>query len=238
MFFVRGAYSNYEDLSGSFLNRQQQTYVQLGINRMLRNVGQQESPFLSRSITLLGLLGLSCCWAYQIEIKIAKLRYGTPAMKTQAARRLYLAPGTVDNRVQIVEAGGIEPLFALLQDGTPQGKAWATLVLYPPCILPYHPLHSLSRPASLRAPYYPPAFPLCLHLCLLCLPRLFLLIRRLCVVYIPRAAAGTPVYMSVYLDCLWGGTRLSEGSSCLLTHGAQHVRCLCLCLCLRLSLCP
>jgi len=155
MFFVRGAYSNYEDLSGSFLNRQQQTYVQLGINRMLRNVGQQESPFLSRSITLLGLLGLSCCWAYQIEIKIAKLRYGTPAMKTQAARRLYLAPGTVDNRVQIVEAGGIEPLFALLQDGTPQGKAWATLVLYPPCILPYHPLHSLSRPASLRAPYQP-----------------------------------------------------------------------------------
>ncbi|KAJ1403564.1 armadillo-type protein [Ochromonadaceae sp. CCMP2298] len=114
----------------------------LGMNRMLCSVGQQEPLSASRiawkkynkplmlGFGSLGLLGfLYGCWAYPIEVSIALLRYGPAAMKTQAAHGLYFTADGAENRVKIAAAGGIELLKVLLRDGTPQGKAWATLAL-------------------------------------------------------------------------------------------------------------
>ncbi|KAJ1398376.1 armadillo-type protein [Ochromonadaceae sp. CCMP2298] len=68
-----------------------------------------------------------------LEAFIAVLGEGVPEMhkneKGQAALCLSVAAKNADNRVKIVEAGGIELLKALLRDGTPYGKDQAATAL-------------------------------------------------------------------------------------------------------------
>mmetsp|Transcript_24468 Transcript_24468/g.54958 ORF Transcript_24468/g.54958 Transcript_24468/m.54958 type:complete len:103 (+) Transcript_24468:3-311(+) len=83
------------------------------MKRMLCSVGQKESRRTAGANLILGfgslgLLGLYGFLAYPIEREIVQLQYGTSGMKTRAARRM----------------------FALLRDGTLDGKAQAALVLF------------------------------------------------------------------------------------------------------------
>jgi hypothetical protein len=109
---------------------------QLGMKRMLCSDGQKESrraaganPLMVRAMLgfgSLGLLGFYGGWAYPIERDIVLLRHGTSEMKTLAASRLYwndeAEMGDIPSRLR-------DPLFALLRDGTLEGKAYAAMAL-------------------------------------------------------------------------------------------------------------
>ncbi|KAJ1441734.1 armadillo-type protein [Ochromonadaceae sp. CCMP2298] len=112
--------------------------IKLGMKRMLCSVSPQGSRraavanhLMNVALGLL-LLGLYGSWAYPIEIDVVQLRHGTSGMKTRAARHLLLTGGWQEAgwQVKFAEAGGIELLFALLRDGTPEGKAWAAISIF------------------------------------------------------------------------------------------------------------
>jgi hypothetical protein len=104
---------------------------QQGMRRTLCSGPQPQSKMVWWSLYVLNslLLLANGCWNYHTEMSIALLRYGTQDMKAKAAAHLSFLSDTKDSRAHITEAGGIEPLKAVLRDGTMMRKARAAIAL-------------------------------------------------------------------------------------------------------------